>query len=303
MKRIFLLLVLIYLGLAPTIAQELRCNVQVNSSQIQGTNRQVFQNMQKAIYEFLNNTAWTKHVYSIEERIECNIQITISQQISADEFKGTMQIQSRRPVYNTSYSTTILNFKDSDIHFNYVEFEPIEFSPTSHTSNLASLLAYYAYVIIGLDYDSYGQEAGSEYFQSAEKIVNNAQNARETGWKAFESSKKNRYWLIENILSDKYSNMRVCSYKYHRLGLDAMSKKVESGRAEILEGIKGIQDIYRKKPDPYLFLLNVFFDAKSDELVNIFSESFNEEKTRAYTILNEVDPANSSKYEKIMKTQ
>ncbi len=302
MRYFIVLLLLINLTSHSVYAQELRCNIQVNSSQIQGTNRQVFQNMQKAIFEFMNNTSWTNHIYTNEERIECNIMINISEQISADEFKGSMQIQTRRPVFGSSYSTVLLNFKDDNVHFNYVEFEPLEFSISSHTSNLASMLAYYAYIILGLDYDSFSSEGGTEYFQNAETIVNNAQNARESGWKAFESSKRNRYWLIENLMNENYSQLRECFYKYHRLGLDVMSKKVEQGRAEVLEGIKLLQEIYRKKPDPYMTLIKVFFDAKSDEIVNIFSEAYNEEKTRAFTILSEIDPTNASKYERIVKS-
>lgn len=300
-KRIGFIVILIGIAFY-TNAQELRCNVSINTSQIQGTNKQVFQTLQKAVYEFMNTTAWTNHVYAIEERIECNLMININQQLAADEFKGSFQIQLRRPIFGTSYNSVLFNFKDEDIHFNYVEFEPLEFTPNQHISNLTSLLAYYAYIIIGLDYDSFSLEGGTEYFQKAENIVSNAQNARESGWKPFESSKRNRYWLIENILNDNYTPVRECYFRYHRLGLDVMHDKVEDGRSEIAESLKMIQQVYRKKPDPYLFFLKVFFDAKSDELVNIFSESFSDEKNRVFTILNEVDPANSSKYEKIVKS-
>lgn len=278
-------------------SQELRCNIQVNSSQIQGTNKQVFQTLQTAIYEFMNNTAWTNHVYTNEERIECNIMITL-QDHSGDEFTGSIQVQSRRPVFNTSYNTTVLNYKDDNLKFNYVEFEPLEFSLNEHRSNLTSVLAYYAYVIIGLDYDTFSLMGGTEFFQKAERIVNNAQNAPESGWKAFES-RRNRYWLIENILNDRYKGIREFLYRYHRLGLDVMESKEAQGRAVIAESLELLQKIYRQKPDPYLFFYDLIMSAKSDELVNVFSESFMAEADRAYNILVEIDPTRSDKYKKI----
>ena len=280
-----------------TFGQELRCNIQVVSSQIQGTNKQVFQTLQTAIYEFMNNTAWTNHVFTNEERIDCNILINL-QDHSGDEFKGSIQVQSRRPVFNTSYNTAVLNFKDDNLKFNYVEFEPLEFSITEHKSNLTSLLAYYAYIIIGLDYDTFSLLGGTEYFQNSEKIVTNAMNATEKGWKAFES-RKNRYWLVENILNDRYKGLREFSYRYHRLGLDVMESKEAKGREEIAESLNLLQKIYRQKPDPYLFFYELVMSAKSDEIINVFSESFMAEADRVYKILVEIDPARSDKYKKI----
>lgn len=297
MKKIIVLFLGITFFAFTSFSQELRCNIQVVSSQIQGTNKQVFQTLQTAIYEFMNNTAWTNHVYTNEERIECNILINL-QDHSGDEFKGSIQIQSRRPTYNTSYSSTVLNFKDDNLRFNYVEFEPLEFSITEHRSNLTSVLAYYAYVILGLDYDTFSLLGGTEFYQKAELIVNNAQNAPEKGWKAFES-RKNRYWFIENILNDRYKGLREFLYRYHRLGLDVMESKDATGRAEIAESLELLQKIYRQKPDPYLFGFELIMSAKSDELVNIFSESFMAEADRVYTILVEIDPTRADKYIKI----
>lgn len=281
--------------------QELKCNVQVVTQQIQGTNKQVFQTLQTAIYEFMNTTVWTNHVYGIDERIECNFLFNITEQLSADEFKGTLQIQSRRPVYNTNYNTVMFNYMDNDIHFRYVEFEPLQFDETQNLSNLTSILAFYAYIILGLDYDSFSFEGGTPFFQKAENIVNNAQNAREVGWKAFEStSHKNRYWLINDILDDKYAPIREFNYRYHRHGLDVMDEKVVEGRAVIAESLENLQKVYREKPDPFMQLLKIILDAKADELVNIFSESFVEEKNRVVTILQEIDPSNQPKYQKII---
>ena len=295
-RRIALLWIAILISLTG-FGQELRCNVQVVSSQIQGTNKQVFQTLQNAIYEFMNNTAWTNHVYSNEERIECNIMINLQDHIG-DEFKGSIQVQSRRPVYNTSYNTTVLNFKDDDIKFNYVEFEPLEFNITEHRSNLTSILAYYAYIIIGLDYDTFSLLGGTEFFQNAERVVTNALNSPEKGWKAFES-RKNRYWLVENILNDRYKGVREFLYRYHRLGLDVMESKEAKGRSEIAESLKLLQKVYRQKPDPYLFFYDLIMIANSDELINVFSESFMTEADEVYKILVEIDPARSDQYKKI----
>lgn len=287
----------------PTLlmAQELKCNIQINSQKISGTNRTVYQTLQTAIYEFMNNTSWTNHVYSIDERIECNIVINLNEQLGSDEYKGTIQVQSRRPVFNTSYNTTTLNFLDNYFDFRYMEFNKLEFSETTHLSNLTSVLAFYAYIILGIDYDSYSLMGGTEYFEKAEKILNNAQNATETGWKAYEGNRKNRYWMVENILSEKYRPIREVYYRYHRLGLDIMNEKLIEGRAEIVDCMASIQKVFREKPDPYMFYMQLFFDAKNDELVSLFSESFASEKSRVVNILTEIDNANASKYKAIME--
>ncbi|OFX87440.1 MAG: DUF4835 domain-containing protein [Bacteroidetes bacterium GWF2_33_16] len=295
-KRIYLFLILLVVSLI-TRGQELRCNISVVSSQIQGTNKQVFQTLQNELYEFMNNTVWTNHVYRNEERIDCNIMINLTDH-SGDEFKGNIQIQSRRQIYNSSYNSTILNYKDDDIKFNYVEFEPLEFNLTEFRSNLTSILAYYAYIIIGLDYDTFSPLGGTEFFQKAELILNQAQNAPEKGWKAFES-RKNRYWLVENILNDQYKGVREFMYRYHRLGLDIMSSKEAAGRSEIAESLQLLQKVYRQKPDPFLFYFELVMIAKSEELVNVFSESFMAEADRVYSILVEIDPTRADRYKKI----
>ncbi|HBS86559.1 MAG: DUF4835 domain-containing protein [Bacteroidetes bacterium GWF2_38_335] len=295
MRNIWFVILTLFV-LQTVSAQELDCRIQVISSQVQGTNKQKYETMQTSLYEFMNNRKWTNHVFSMDERIECTMIITISKEISADEFDATLTVQARRPVFNTNYYSTILNFNDKNMTFKFQEYQTLEFNEAQHTSNLTSILAFYAYVIIGLDYDSFSMEGGDEYFKKAETIVSKAQNEKEKGWKAFENE-RNRYWLVENLLNDKYSDFRKCMYRYHRLGLDLMSEKPEDGRAEIAESVKLLQNVYRQKPG--LFILQLFFDAKADELVNIFTESFPDEKNRVYEALKEIDPANGSKYAKI----
>ena len=304
MKKKTILSLIILSAYVLSSAQELNCNVQVVTQQIQGTNKEIFRTLQAAVYEFVNTRTWTNNVYSYSERIECNILINLTDQISSDEFKGTIQMQARRPVYNTTYNSTMFNFIDNNFHIRYVEFEPLEFNETSYLSNLTSILAYYVYIIIGLDNDSFSFEGGSLCFEKAEAIVMNAQNAPFAGWKPYEGSgNKNRYWLIKNILDVEYSPVREFFYRYHRMGLDKLESATNEARIEIIEGLRLLQEVYRKKPDPYLFLLQIIFDAKADEFVNIFSESFTEEKGRVIKILKEIDPSNSRKYEKITSNQ
>jgi len=296
MRKIFVLLLVCLLSF-PVFSQELRCNIQIVSQQIQGTNKQVFRTMQTAINEFMNSRRWTDHVYSYDERIECTFLFNLTEQISADEFRGSLQIQASRPVYNSSYNTVLLNFKDDDVQFKYVEYQSIDFNETITPTNLTGLLAFYANLILGLDYDTFAMDGGTPYFSRAEAIVNKMQNSNVPGWKAYES-RDNRYWLIENILNNAYSPVRECLYRYHRLGLDRMSDHLTESRAEIAESMRLLQKAYRAKPGA--FILKIFFDAKADELVHIFSESFSDEKKRVFNILNEIDPANIKKYNKII---
>jgi len=292
---------LMVLAAGTAVSQELYCNVQVSAQKIQGSNREVFQNMQRDIYEFMNSMVWTDNIFSFSERIECNLLINLDEQLSADEFRGTIQIQLSRPVYNTTYESTVLNFVDNNFQFRYVEFQPLEFNPNSHTSNLVSVLAYYAYLLIGMDFDTYSQGGGTPYFQVAEKIVINAQNAPEQGWKPYDGSRnRNRYWLVKNILDSEYSGVRQFIYLYHLRGLDRMESDMTRARTEIYESLRRLQEVYRQRPDPFMYYMTVVLDAKADEIVNIFSQAFPEEKNRVVQVLTEIDPANETKYKKIL---
>jgi len=296
----YLILLLVMCSSLSAHSQELNCNVQVSAQKIQGTNRQVFITMQKDIYDFINNTVWTNNVYNYSERIDCSILINLTDQLSADEFRGTIQIQLSRPVFNTTYNTTILNFVDNNFQFRYVEFQPLEFDPNVHRSNLISVLAYYTYIILGFDFDSFSPEGGTPFFLLAEKIVSNAQNAPEMGWKPYDGSRnKNRYWLVKNILDKEYNGVRKFIYDYNRNGLDQMESRVAEARNNIVESLKLVQEVYRKKPDPFMFFMQIVIDSKADEMVKIFTEAFPEEKSRVIQILTEIDPANKTKYEKI----
>ena len=238
-------------------AQELNCRVQINSQKIQGTNRQKFTNMRTTIYEFINNTRWTNDVYSPEERIECNMIINLTSQVGTDGYKGSITIKSSRPIYRTSYNSSILNIVDSDVRFDFIENQTLEFNEHNHTSNLISILSYYAYVIIGMDYDTFSPLSGEQYFLKAQRIIDNAQSDQKaTGWKPYEGT-FNRYWLIENLLHNDYKPLRNAMYSYHREGLDLLAEQAESARDEITSALYNVKTTANRKQGTYL--LKVFF--------------------------------------------
>jgi hypothetical protein len=299
MKRFFFL-ILSFIPLIQIQAQELNCSIQVLAPQIQGTTeKRIFESLKNSIYEFMNNTHWTKDNYSGQERITMSILINITDELAVDQFKGSIQIQTNRPVFKSSYNATILNYNDNDFQFNYIEQQPMDFIETTFSNNLTSVLAYYAYIAIAMDYDTYSLNGGTTYYQKAQQIVNNAQNAAEHGWKAFEStSQKNRYWLVENALNPVFAPLRECFYKYHRLGFDVMYNDVATGRSNVYESLQLVEKVYKEKPAS--FNLQVFFSAKADELVKLFCGAFADEKTKASTLLSAIDPANANKYSKIL---
>ncbi len=300
-SKLLLTATLMLLTIKAATAQELYCNVQVSAQKIQGSNREIFQSMQRDIYEFMNGMVWTDNLFSFSERIDCNILINLDEQLSADEFNGTLQVQLSRPAFNTTYESTVLNFMDNNFRFKYVEFEPLEFNPNAYTTNLVSVLAYYAYLIIGMDFDTFSPLDGTPYFQIAEKIVTNAQNAPEAGWKPYDGSRnRNRYWLVKNILNEEYSGVREFVYQYHIWGLDKLESDAPQARTNIYESLKLLQEVYRQRPDPYMYYMSIILEAKVNELVNIFTPGFPDEKNRVVQILVEIDPANEKKYQQIL---
>ena len=277
-------------------AQELNCQVSVLTPQIQESNKTIFETLQNQIRDFMNNRKWTNDDYENSERIECSMIINITERASTDEFKATIQIQSRRPVYKTSYNSPMINHQDNDFNFHYVQDQVIDFDENSISTNLTATLAFYAYIIIGLDYDSYSADGGTPYFLKAQTIVNNAQSLSERGWKPFESQ-RNRYWLAENLLNVQFRPMRSCFYKYHRLGFDKMNENVNESRIVILDALKPLKNVYNDRPNS--FLMQFFFNAKADELVNLFQQGTPDEKTQVTQLLTQIDPGNIAKYNTI----
>lgn len=276
--------------------------ISVSTPKIEGTDRRVFETLQSAMFEFINNRKWTNFNVGVEERIECTFLMTINDRMSADEFSGTLNVVLRRPVLNSAYNTVLLNYIDKGIQFRYVESQPLDYSDGSYTSNLTSILAYYSYLVLGFYFDSFSPSGGTPFFEKAQEVVNAAQNSSEPGWKAFESD-KNRWWIVNNYLNAANSGLRDFAYRYHRLGLDLMYEKVDQGRVSVTESIDLLQKIYSSKPN--LFALQLIYDAKRDELVNIYSDQRVPpmEKTNVVNVLKEVDPANSSKYQAILDSK
>lgn len=297
MNRFGIVFLLLILSVSAISAQELNCNVQINSDQVQGTNKSVFSTLQKSVSEFMNTRHWSDMTLANNEKIDCNINIIVKK-VEGENFTAEIQVQSRRPVYNSGYYTTLFNFRDNDFSFSYKEFEQLEMNENTITSNLTAVLAYYAYLIVGFDMDSYSRLGGSPFFQEAENIVNAAQSANLSGWKAFESS-KNRYALVNNLTDEAFKKFRNYFYEYHRLGLDEMSVNVDNGRAKIVSGLPTIREANRSRPSA--ILVSAFLDSKSDELINIFSKASTQEKKSAYEILCDVNPIQTDKYEKILK--
>ncbi|MEM7163310.1 MAG: DUF4835 family protein [Bacteroidota bacterium] len=276
--------------------QELNCQVQVVAPTIQGTQTRIFESLETTIYDFMNNRKWTADKFEIHERIVCNIFINITSINNNTDFQGSIQVNSKRIVYNSDYETNVLNLVDNDIQFTYLENTLLEFSPDIHRSNLASILGYYAYLILGADYDTQSLEGGTPYYAIAQQIVGNAQNAPQPGWKAFENT-KNRYWIVENILHNSFKPMRKATYDYHRNGLDLMYQNVNLGRAKIVQSIEQLKKVHQLRPLSYN--MQLFFLAKSDELVYIFKEAPQSEVTKLLGTLEQIDPGNISKYNKI----
>lgn len=297
MKNVFL--IFFFFCSVHLFAQEFNCNVQVLSPQLQQTDKRIFETMQNSLRDFINNRKWTDDNYLNQERIECSIIININERQGSDQFKGTLQIQARRPVYKTSYNTATFNFNDENLNFRYIEDQVLEYGENNpNNSALTNIIAFYCYVMLGIDYDTFSLNGGTPYFQRAQTIVNQSQNASEPGWKSFESI-KNRYWIIENFLSPVFASIREVLYRYHRKGLDVMATDVSGGRREILDAMELWRKVASERPNS--LLAQIFFNAKADELVNIFSGGEPDEKTKAANLLSEIDPSNTSKYQKITK--
>lgn len=295
-KFIYILTVFTLLGF-PSKGQELNCNVVVNAERVETTDRRIFQDMQTAFAQFLNNRRWTDDNYDVAERINCNLVITIEEMPIVGTFKATVQVQSSRPVYGTSYESLMLNFADRDWHFEYVESQPLDFNENSFSSNIASMLAYYAYIILGIDYDSFETLGGTSFFERANNQVILAQESNMPGWKQFDSQ-RNRYWLAENFLSPIFNPVRESIYLYHIQGLDQFLEDPDASRIIILEALKKLQTANRSRPNSIFTI--AFLDAKSNELINIFSEGDMNVRRQAYEILRALDPTLTSKLGKII---
>jgi hypothetical protein len=296
MKR-FLLATLLSGALAAGTAQELNCTVNVIAPQISNLEATVIESLESSIREFINGRRWTSDDFRMEERIECTMQLTITEAVNPTNFKGNLQIQSSRPVYNSDYKTPMFFVNDGDFEFVWDGSSVIQFMPDQFRDNLSSVLAFYAYMILGMDYDSMGLEGGTDQFLKAQTIVANAQNAPQAGWKASQSQ-QNRYWLVENMLSQTFRPVRSCIYHYHRLGMDRLYDDVDKARMTIADALIEMRQTHRIRPSSYN--LQLFFLAKSDEILKVFGPAPEPEKTRLLPVLKQMDPGNISKYDSIL---
>jgi hypothetical protein len=254
--------------------------------------------MQKAAFEFYNNTVFTSHKMKTQERIEFNLNITLNEEMGSNEYKGEIQLAYSRPIYGSGYNSPVLNLRDDKVLFRFALGDQVQFNLNSSAGSFASILTYYAYLMLAIDYDTFAPKGGQEYLQIAERVVSNSQSDPSPGWRSFEDNGRNRAAIVEELLNDMYEPFRMCLYEYHRLGLDLMHDKPDQGRKAIIEALEKLRPVYQKRRDSYL--IQLFITAKSDEIVQIFYEGSPDEKRRAYNIMNTIDPANQEKYKKIM---
>ncbi len=306
MRKLFLSSLCLVLCCLQAEAQELRANVSVQAAQLgTSTDKRVFTTLQGALAEFINNRRWTDDAFTPAERIECNFLLNVTQSLGNNTYKASLTIQATRPVYNAGYTTSILNTQDNNIVFKYVEFQPLEFneqrivSNDPLVSNLTASLAYYIYIILGLDYDSFAPRGGDNFFKKALNIVNNAPDGKDiAGWKAFEGN-RNRYWLQDNLLNVKFSRFHDVMYQYHRQGLDQMYDDENKGRTAIMNCLSMLMAIHEDVPNS--MLVQVFFNAKSEELLKLFSKAPPQEKQRAAQMLAVLDVPNANKYQQQLR--
>lgn len=296
MKKILLFLSVLVLGMTLS-AQDFRCQVSVNSTQVAGSNRQKYDALRESLYAFINDRKWSQYNLKHNERIECAIMLNLTD-ASGDVLTGTMTLQLQRPVFNASYKTTVLNFQDKNIKFTYEEGAPLEYAENASLSQLTSIIAFYLNLFLAVDFDTFSYNGGADYYNKCAAIVSLNGNAPEPGWKSFETGQNNRYWLNENFTNGQYSKIHEFLYMYHRQGLDIMSETPDAGRAVIVESLRLLQQVNAQRSN--LYVVQVILQAKSDEIINIFKEGLPGEKTQVVNIMKQIDPANSSKYDAIM---
>lgn len=276
-------------------AQELQCEVVVNSDRVTNANPQIFVTLQKSLSEFVNNTRWTNKIYKQNERISCSMYINVAE-YADNSFKASIQVQASRPIFNSNYSSPIFNYNDTDFDFRYVEFENLFFNPNTFDSNLVSVLAFYSYMILGIDADSYTLEGGTSYFETAENIVIVAQSSGYKGWTQ-SAGNQNRYFLVNDMITPTYYPIREGFYQYHALGLDKMADDLKTGKEGVKAALATIAKVHVVRPNA--FLPRVFFDAKSDEIVALFSGGPMIQTAEMVETLNRMSPTNISKWSKI----
>lgn len=298
LKKLFIAIFLILI-VRTSVAQEFLCRVQIQAKQIAGVDPSVFEAMETSIFEFMNNRSWTGMNLKIEERLECTMIFTIEAAVQGgDEFSAKLNIVLQRPVFGTDYNSVVINLVDDDVEFSYTPFQSMEYADNVFSDNLTQILAYYAYLMMGLDMDSFSKLGGTTFYQKAQTVAQTAQNSNYKGWQLFEGP-RNRYQLIENILNTSYEDLRLLIYEYHRYGLDVMVDDKIAGRKAITKSLGYFTSVYEKRPN--LYSLQVLLEAKRQEIISIYSEATPAEKIAMVNTMSAVDPPNGNKYEEVNK--
>lgn len=282
-------------------SQELNCQVTVvvdNQIPVTSVEKEVFDQLKQTVYELMNNTKWTNEKFKLEERINCNIQIQISSIPSSGTYSGSIQVQSTRPVFNSSYNSTLLNYQDENLTFAFSRNAILIYAPNQYRDELTSILAFYAYFIIGMDYDSFSLKGGTNYFNTAQQIVSLAQASGAPGWQSSDGKKRNRFFLVDNILHQLFEPLRVCNYEYHRKGADKLSEDPIAARKAMYNALGQLNRTVSTRPNS-INLLN-FVQAKTIEIKSVFVDADQTEKNEVVNLLKKIDPANSSKYQEIL---
>ncbi|OIQ16345.1 DUF4835 family protein [Lacinutrix sp. MedPE-SW] len=293
MRKLIILVAICFTAIS--FAQELNCNVVVNAQLTGNENLQIYKTLENQLKEFINKTQWTKKQFKLQERIDCNIVINVTER-NNENYNATIQVQSSRPVYGSSYTTPIYNINDKDFNFNYVEFQNLIYNETQYESNLVSVIAFHIYMVLGLDAESFALEGGETYFKQAQRIVNYSQRDNNTGWK-LEDGLQSRFAIIDNILSPTFIEFREVMYNYHRRGLDIMAQNKKDGKKEISIALLNFAKMNSRRPNSYLS--RVFFDAKAQEIQDIFSSGPSIEVSGLVDVLNSVAPTHASKWRNI----
>ena len=285
----------------PLIAQELNCQVSIVTDaklEVSSLDKEVFEQLKQSIYEFMNSTKWTKDKFLVEERINCNLQLQITSIPSQGTYSGSLQVQSSRPVFNSSYTTTVFNFLDQNLNFQFTKNTVLLYAPNQFRDNLTSILAFYANFILGMDYDSFSLRGGTPFFNEAQQIVTNAQSSGGEGWQSNETNKRNRFWLVDNVLQELFSPLRVSLFEYHRNGLDQLYANKTNAIAAVYSSLEPLSQVVANRPNS-VNILN-YIQAKSTEIKNMYTDATTDQKTQMVDLLKKLDPVNTSNYQEIL---
>ena len=292
--KIVLLCALLMTGTA--YAQEIKCHVQMKTDQLEGTNKDIYNELSNDLTEFVNSRKWTDATFTEEERIELTFVFTLNS-ASGESYSGTLQVIANRPVFNSGYSTTLFNYMDQNLKFNYTQYQRFEFDENLYESNLLSTVAFYVNIVLGLEFDSFSRYGGTKYFEKAELICALAQTSDDSGWKAFDSD-RNRYAIVSNYLDDRLKKLRDINYEYHRFGLDEMVNSTEKGRTNIYNNLSYLKEMNRAVP--YSIALQLFVENKMTELLDMFKPATSKEKKDLYDVMQAVLPTQSNKFQELL---